>query len=109
MTTTALFAVLAFLAAPLESRGSSLLRLERSGTPGGPWEQVPANELPITAEGAFEDQFDGDQAYYRMRIDKVSDGLRPRVSQERGSPQRPRKQRFSSAGIQFWRFSVSRR
>jgi hypothetical protein len=52
------------------------LRLERTTTPGGVWEHVPSETLP-TAEGEFEDSFDADSAYYRMRVDVVDDQRPP--------------------------------
>ncbi len=52
---------------------SNLLRLERSQSPGGPWQEVPANTLPITTEGAFQDTYESDAGYYRMRIDPADE------------------------------------
>jgi hypothetical protein len=57
------------LALPSAFCSSSLLRLERSDTPQGPWEEVPANTLPVTAEGAFQDTYESATGYYHMRID----------------------------------------
>lgn len=48
---------------------TNLLRLERSEAPGGPWQEVPANTLPITTEGAFQDTYTSDTGYYRMEIE----------------------------------------
>ncbi len=72
-----LLGLAALLIAPAAFCASALLRLERAPSPSGVWEEVPANELPITAEGAFEDTFDSKTAYYQMRIDAVEEGLLP--------------------------------
>ena len=53
---------------------TNLLRLERSETPGGPWQEVPANTLPITTEGAFQDTYASDTGYYRMEIEPGDGG-----------------------------------
>jgi hypothetical protein len=54
---------------------TNLLRLERSDVPGGPWQEVPANTLPITEEGAFLDSNDSATGFYRMSIEDVSEGF----------------------------------
>ncbi|MDP2897401.1 MAG: hypothetical protein Q8Q12_12750 [bacterium] len=48
---------------------TNLLRLERSEVPGGPWQEVPANTIPITTEGAFQDTYSSATGYYHMRIE----------------------------------------
>jgi hypothetical protein len=60
------------LMAPLCFGTSSLLRLERAREPGI-WEEVPANQLPITEEGAFLDKYGSPTGYYRMRIDPAQE------------------------------------
>jgi len=57
------------------SGASNLLRLERSEAPGGPWQEVPANTLPITEEGALLDSYDSATGFYRMSIEDVSGGF----------------------------------
>lgn len=54
---------------------SSLLTLERSSDPRGPWKSVPANTLSITEEGAFADTYDARAGFYRIRIDTAPAGL----------------------------------
>ncbi len=50
--------------------------MERATTPGGEWEHVPAETMPV-ADGEFEDSFDATSAYYRMRIDLLDDDRPP--------------------------------
>lgn len=69
MKKTLLFALVALLVVPSAFSTTNLLRLQRSGAPGGPWEEVPANTLPVTAEGALQDTFDAATGFYRMRIE----------------------------------------
>lgn len=52
------------------------LRLERAPTVDGTYEHVPAEMVPV-AEGDFEDSFDSDTAFYRMRVDVVDDTRPP--------------------------------
>ena len=69
MKKTVLFVLVALLIVPSAWCATNLLRLQRSGSPGGPWQEVPANTLPITAEGALQDTFDTTAGFYRMRIE----------------------------------------
>jgi hypothetical protein len=64
-----LLVMIVVLALPSAFCASSLLRLERSETPGGPWQELPANTLPVTADGAFHDTYESATGYYHMRID----------------------------------------
>lgn len=52
------------------------LRLERATTPDGTWEPVAAETMPVV-DGEFEDSFDSEDAFYRMRIDVVDDQRPP--------------------------------
>jgi hypothetical protein len=54
----------------------SRLRLERATTPGGEWEHLPAETLPI-ADSEFEDSFDATTGFYRLRIDVLDDDRPP--------------------------------
>lgn len=54
------------------------LRLERAITPDGTWIPVAAETMPVV-DGEFEDSFDAENAYYRMRVDVVDD-TRPAAS-----------------------------
>ncbi len=71
MRKTVVLLFVTLLATPSVFCTSSLLRLERTDQlgPGAVWEEVPANTLPITTEGAFQDTYETDAGYYRMRID----------------------------------------
>lgn len=60
------------LVVPSGFAASALLRLERAPSPTGIWEEVPANTLPITAEGAFLDNNESAAAFYRMKIEDAS-------------------------------------
>jgi len=72
MKRTILLALTAFLVLPPAAFcTSSLLRLERTDTPGGVWREVPANTLPITEEGALLDTYESATGFYRMRIEPV--------------------------------------
>lgn len=73
MKKTVLFALVALLMAPSAFCIKCRLRLERAATLDGEWVDVPANTIPITAEGDFEDSLQSDTAFYRMRIDSVSE------------------------------------
>ena len=66
-----LFIVVGLLAVPSAFCTRSLLRLERAPSPLGIWEEVPANELPITDEGAFLDEYGSVAGYYRMKIQQA--------------------------------------
>jgi len=70
---TLAFGLMSFLVVPSLFCTSSLLKLERSETPGGPWQVVPAETLPITAEGAFQDSYESATGYYRMQIEPGAD------------------------------------
>jgi len=69
MKKTLLFVLVALLVVPSAFCTTNLLRLQRAGAPGGPWEEVPANTLPVTAEGALQDTFETPTGFYRMRIE----------------------------------------
>jgi hypothetical protein len=71
MKKTLLFALLVLLVVPAAFCTSTLLRLQRSEElgPGAVWQEVPANTLPITAEGALQDTFEAPMGFYRMRVD----------------------------------------
>jgi len=63
------------LVVPSGFAASALLRLERAPSPAGIWEEVPANTLPITEDGAFLDNNDSPTGFYRMSIEDVSEGF----------------------------------
>jgi len=69
MKKTLLFVLVALLMVPSALCTTSLLRLERSDAPGGPWEEVPANTLPITADGKLQDTYEAATGFYRMGIE----------------------------------------
>ncbi len=73
MKRTLALALMSFFLVPAVFCTSSLLKLERSETPGGPWQEVPANTLPITVEGAFQDTYESPTGYYHMRIEPGAD------------------------------------
>ena len=61
--------LLAILVLPSGFCATSLLRVQRAGSPAGPWEEVAADTLPITAEGALQDTYESAAGYYRLRIE----------------------------------------
>lgn len=72
MKNVLLFLLVGTLVMPSGFAASALLRLERAPSPTGIWEEVPANTLPITAEGAFLDENDAAAGYYRMQIEDLT-------------------------------------
>ncbi len=69
------FVIVVFLLAlpgycTISVKGTARLRLLRTTSPDGEWQEVPAETLPVV-DGEFEDSFGAPSAYYRMRIDLV--------------------------------------
>ena len=67
------FIIIALLVVPPALATTSLLRLQRAETPMGPWQEVPANTLPITEAGELQDTFESPTGYYRMEIEPGAD------------------------------------
>jgi hypothetical protein len=67
------FIIIALLVVPPALATTSLLRLQRAETPMGPWQEVPANTLPITEVGELQDTFESPTGYYRMEIEPGAD------------------------------------
>jgi hypothetical protein len=62
--------ILAFaLIVPSAFCATNLLRLQRAESPMGPWQEVPADTVPVTAAGEFQDTFESPTGYYRMQIE----------------------------------------
>ena len=52
------------------------MTLERAPEPGGVWQEIPAETLPIV-EGGFVDSFDSPSAFYRMKMESLDDAGPP--------------------------------
>lgn len=50
------------------SQNAAVIDIERARQPGGPWEQVPIQQIPMAPGGSLVDPASGKAGYYRLNI-----------------------------------------